>query len=103
MPVSRAWLATFATRIARRRRGSLPSARLGSHKATFGHHQQTKRLLNETKAREGRDSEHPDFLHGLGLYRQPLPCSLVWGPTGDTPATRQPPSAAATAPTRSCS
>ena len=35
------------------------------------------------KAREGRDPDHPELLYGLGLYRQPLSCSLVWGHTGD--------------------
>jgi D-alanyl-D-alanine carboxypeptidase len=44
-----------------------------------------KRLLSEMKAREGRDSEHPDLLYGLGLYRQPVRCSLVWGHNGDVP------------------
>jgi len=42
-------------------------------------------LLNEMKAREGRDPDHPDLLYGLGLYRQPLSCSLVWGHNGDVP------------------
>jgi D-alanyl-D-alanine carboxypeptidase len=44
-----------------------------------------KRLLNQMKAREGHDPKHPDLLYGLGLYRQPVRCSLVWGHNGDTP------------------
>jgi D-alanyl-D-alanine carboxypeptidase len=43
------------------------------------------RLVNEMKAREGRDPSHPALLYGLGLYRQPLRCSLVWGHDGDVP------------------
>jgi D-alanyl-D-alanine carboxypeptidase len=45
-----------------------------------------KHLVNEMKAPEGRAAGHPDLLYGLGLYRQPLSCSLVWGHNGDTPA-----------------
>ena len=44
-----------------------------------------KRLLSEMKAREGHDSKHPDLLYGLGLYRQPVRCSLVWGHNGEVP------------------
>ena len=44
-----------------------------------------KRLLSEMKAREGRDPKHPELRYGLGLWRQPLSCSLVWGHEGDLP------------------
>jgi D-alanyl-D-alanine carboxypeptidase len=44
-----------------------------------------KQLVNEMKAPEGRAAGHPELLYGLGLYRQPLSCSLVWGHNGDTP------------------
>ena len=44
-----------------------------------------KRLINKMKAREGRAAGHADLLYGLGLYRQPLRCSLVWGHNGDVP------------------
>jgi D-alanyl-D-alanine carboxypeptidase len=44
-----------------------------------------RHLIHEMEAREGRDPDHPDLLYGLGLYRQPLSCSLVWGHNGDTP------------------
>jgi D-alanyl-D-alanine carboxypeptidase len=42
-------------------------------------------LLNEMKAPEGRDPAHPDLRYGLGLFRQPLRCSFVWGHSGDVP------------------
>ena len=44
-----------------------------------------RHLVREMEAREGRDPTHPELLYGLGLYRQPLSCSLVWGHNGDTP------------------
>jgi D-alanyl-D-alanine carboxypeptidase len=44
-----------------------------------------RQLIHEMEAREGRDADHPELLYGLGLYRQPLSCSLVWGHNGDTP------------------
>jgi D-alanyl-D-alanine carboxypeptidase len=43
------------------------------------------RLVNAMKAREGRDPAHPELRYGLGLWRQPLRCSLVWGHDGDVP------------------
>jgi D-alanyl-D-alanine carboxypeptidase len=45
----------------------------------------SKRLVSEMKAREGRALGHADLLYGLGLYRQPLRCSFVWGHNGDVP------------------
>jgi D-alanyl-D-alanine carboxypeptidase len=44
-----------------------------------------KRLVSEMKAREGQAAGHADLLYGLGLYRQPLRCSFVWGHNGDVP------------------
>jgi CubicO group peptidase (beta-lactamase class C family) len=44
-----------------------------------------RHLIHEMQAREGRAAGHPDLLYGLGLYRQPLSRSLVWGHNGDTP------------------
>ena len=40
-------------------------------------------LVHEMEAPEGRAAGHPDLLYGLGLYRQPLSCSFVWGHNGD--------------------
>jgi D-alanyl-D-alanine carboxypeptidase len=44
-----------------------------------------KPLVSEMESREGRAAGHADLLYGLGLYRQPLSCSFVWGHNGDTP------------------
>jgi CubicO group peptidase (beta-lactamase class C family) len=45
----------------------------------------SKHLLSEMKAPERRDPKHPDLRYGLGLFRQPVRCSLVWGHSGDVP------------------
>jgi D-alanyl-D-alanine carboxypeptidase len=55
------------------------------YRALFQGRLVSRRLLSEMKAREGRAAGHADLLYGLGLYRQPLRCSLVWGHNGDVP------------------
>jgi D-alanyl-D-alanine carboxypeptidase len=64
---------------------STPADLARFYRALFQGRLVPRQLVNEMKAREGRAAGHPDLLYGLGLYRQPLRCSLVWGHNGDVP------------------